>query len=116
MRLQRDLQISLNDARTLRFYFLLEHDPGRIVRDEGVAAFINFDWSDEDDDQLRALSLEYTALEKRIEELRRQSDGHPDWPQAREKAKSVQGQPDFQEALERLNGVWQEVEEQLQAE
>lgn len=112
---QRDLQLALIDARTRRFYFLLEHDPERIVRDQGISPFLNFEWTPEDNHQFRADSSEYVELEKRIKKLRGRSDGHPQWPEAREKALSLQSEADFQHAMERLKKAFEEVETLLDA-
>jgi hypothetical protein len=112
---QRDLQLAYIEAQSLRFYFLLQHDPAKIVRDQGISPFLNFDWTDENNDQLRADSPEYMELEKRIKKLRGRSDGHAQWPEAREKALSLQSEPDFQDAMERLKEAFEEVEELLDA-
>ena len=112
---QRDLQLALIDAQTLRFYFLLQHHPKKIVRDQGISPFLNFDWTQEDNDQLRADSPDYGELEKRIKRLQGRSDGHPRWPEAREKTLSLQSEADFQDAMERLKKAFEEVEELLDA-
>jgi len=113
--MQRDLQLALIEAQTLRFYFLLQHHPEKIVRDQGISDFLNFDWSDEDDEHLRDDNSEYGELQKRIHKLRGRSDGHAQWPEAREKALSLQAEADFQQAMERLKQAFEEVEELLDA-
>jgi hypothetical protein len=54
-------------------------------------------------------------LEKRINRLRGRSDGHAQWPEAREKALSLQSEADFQEAMGRLKKAFEEVEALLDA-
>jgi hypothetical protein len=112
---QRDLQLAYIDVQTLRFYFILQHDPKKIVRDQGISPFLNFDWTPEDNDRLRADSPEYVELEKRLKRLRGRSDGHAQWPEAREKTLSLQTEADFQHAMERLKKAFEEVEELLDA-
>src|SRR3989338_2430947 len=51
--INRDLQVALVDSRTMKFYYMLEHSPDKIVRNKGVSTFANFDWTDVDNQALR---------------------------------------------------------------
>jgi hypothetical protein len=58
----RDLQVTLAGMRRVEYDYLLEHDPGRIIRDRGTARWSNFQWSAEDRENLKKVSPAYAAL------------------------------------------------------
>ena len=113
LKIHRDNQIARSEAGTLRFYFLLRNHPEKIVRDKGISAFLNFEWSEEDEERLRKTSGEYRKLQGRIDELRRLSDGNRLWPEAREKFALFSKEEDYKAALNRLNEAFREVRESL---
>lgn len=77
------LQIALAQGRAAQLAYLAEHEPGR-VDTASLAKFRNFDWSAADDAALAAQDPAAGALSARIADLRRQNDGHADWPGLRE--------------------------------
>lgn len=80
----RDLQIAMARAQTLRIIFLAARSPARITTGEGLSKFTNFGWSQDDTAVLAKQSREYRALESTIWALGEQNNGHPDWPAFRE--------------------------------
>ena len=86
---QRDLQLAYLELSTARFEYLLDQEPSRIVLTQGLSAFLNFGWSDEDTEVLVEADPRYAALEKRVAELREGNDDHPDWPSFREYFRST---------------------------
>lgn len=73
----RDLQLALIERRSLEFNSLLVNHPERVVRDQGISRFSNFDWTDEDAKVLRRSNPDYEAAVRRVEVLRQRSEGHP---------------------------------------
>ena len=86
---QRDLQVAYIKRRTARFEYLLDQEPSRIVLTQGLSAFLNFGWSDEDTESLVEADPRYAALERSVAELREGNDDHPDWPSFREYFRST---------------------------
>ena len=74
---QRDLQVAYIKRRTTRFEYLLDQEPSRIVLTQGLSAFLNFGWSDEDTEALVEADPRYAALERSVAELREGNDDHP---------------------------------------
>ena len=96
----RDLQIALAESRRANLVFLLATDPGRMVIDQGVSRFMNFDWSEQDDNAQKASDPEYQKLSDRITELKRQNIKHPDWPRVRQFFKdTLTEMPAFQQMM-----------------
>ena len=58
-------------------------------------------------------SDEYRKLQARVDDLRRLSDGHKFWPEAREKFALFSKEEDYLAASKRLNGALREVRESL---
>ena len=73
----RDLQLALIERRSLEFNSLLVNHPERVVRDQGISRFSNFDWTDEDAKVLRRSNPDYEAAVRRVEVLRQRSEAHP---------------------------------------
>ncbi len=81
--LQMQLQIAYARARTARLGFLAARDPQRIDT-SSLTKFRNFDWSAADDAAMAAQDPGAGELVARIAVLRRENDGHHDWPGLRE--------------------------------
>ncbi len=82
--INRDLQVLLAEMRFARFEHLLSSAPGRLDSTNGLSAFRNFSWTDDDLKEVMAASPDYRAQAERLEELKAQNNGHPDWPAMRE--------------------------------
>jgi len=109
----RNLQVALVDSSTMKFYYLLKHNPNGIVRNQGVSTFANFDWTDEDTQMLRSADLAFTALDDRIKELRISNDGHSMWPEFRNRFKSIVNDKEYISITNSLDQSVAEVEQLL---
>jgi hypothetical protein len=112
----QELQLALVDEKSMRFYHLLSETPERIVRDEGFSAFVNFAWDEEDDTRLLAEDKEYAALRRRIEKLRGEVLGDPQFALVEEKLSQFKETATYDEVRARFRFTSQEVEELLFAE
>lgn len=72
-------QIALAQTRAAMITYLSAHTPGRIDT-SSLSKFRNFGWGTADDTALAAENPEVGRLLEGAAELRKQSDGHPDWP------------------------------------
>lgn len=82
--LNRDLQVTLAKARTIRLDWLAAADPDRLrpLSADGTP-WRSFAWEREDEAALRDVDARYTTVSIRADALTRRSDGHPDWPALR---------------------------------
>ena len=76
--LNRDYQVSTIQLSDMKFTYLAETDPGRIVLDDGLSAFTNVDWKESDSDELRAADPEFGKLEDLLVKTNKQMSEHPD--------------------------------------
>ena len=82
--LNMELQVAMFEARALETAYLARRDPARIKTTEGLSAFRNFDWTEQDAAALARESSDYRAQRENVARLRASSDGHPDWPALRD--------------------------------
>lgn len=82
--INRDVQLLFAEMRFARLRYLLATAPERIDGASGLSGFRNFDWRDEDLPELLAARPSYAAQIERLEMLKAQNNGHPDWPAMRE--------------------------------
>ncbi len=82
--INRDVQILFAETRFARLEHLLATAPERLDSANGLSSFRNFDWGDEDLKDLLAANPSYRAQLERLEALKAQNNGHPDWPAMRE--------------------------------
>lgn len=98
------LQVAYAQARAVKYTYLLKHDPARIQTDKGLVKFLNFDWSAADDAAFAQESAEARQLLARIADLRKDNDGHPDWPKMREFMRAeLSSDPAFRALMARLS-------------
>jgi hypothetical protein len=98
----RDLQLSLIERRSLEFRYLIATHPERIVRDQGISRFSNYDWTDEDAKVLGRSNPDYEAARRHVGALRERSDGHPEWPVFRAANQVLAKDADYQKIFERF--------------
>jgi hypothetical protein len=98
----RDLQLSLIERRSLEFRYLIATHPERIVRDQGISKFSNYDWTDEDAKVLGRSNPDYEAARRRVGALRERSDGHPQWPALRAANQVLAKDADYQKIFGRF--------------
>ena len=75
--LQRDQQFAALELRSRKFQYLLEHAPDRIVMDEGLTAFAEFEWTEKDDDKLLATDPSFAKLQQWAEMNAERLSRHP---------------------------------------
>lgn len=81
--IENDLQQAYIERADLRFRYLLAHDPHRIILNEGVSRFANFDWTAVDTLVLSKHDPAYARLEEKILALEKKNDRYPDWSKYR---------------------------------
>ena len=74
---QRDQQFAALELRNKKFQYLLKHSPDRIVMDEGLTAFAEFEWTEQDDDKLRATDPGFAKLQQWAEMNAERLSRHP---------------------------------------
>ena len=75
---QRDRQLIQIEIQSMRFKYLLQHDPGRIVTTEGLDALSAFEWTAADNDKLRRRNSDYVALENFLATIDAELAADPD--------------------------------------
>lgn len=81
-RLQRDQQYAMIEMRNMKFQYLLENEPDRLVWDEGLSTLANFDWTEEDTELLRASNPDFAVLERWTRFNSERLSAHPKLPEA----------------------------------
>ena len=74
---QRDQQFAALELRNKKFQYLLKHSPERIVMDEGLTAFAEFEWTEKDDDKLLATDPSFAKLQQWAEMNAERLSRHP---------------------------------------
>ncbi len=114
--LQRDLQLTMINMRSMKYYYVLETDPGRITREKGWSAWANFKWSGEDETKLEARDPGYAKLGIRKKTLREKNQGHPSWPGLRKVFGKIKADEEYQTLYKQLMGTLEEVDLSLKEE
>jgi hypothetical protein len=94
-RLQRDQQFAMIELRNMKFQYLLENDPDRIILDDGLSAFANFDWTEEDDEALREANADFAKLQRWAAMNDQRLSDHPKFPAAQERLERLQREEHF---------------------
>lgn len=111
----QEMQIENANQRTAQFYYLSAHDPGRIVRNQGFSAFINFEWTDQDEARLTAEDKEYRKRQKKIDKLREKLDKNPDFQSILKQLDEIGGSIEYERIRNRFRFMPEEVEKLLNA-
>jgi hypothetical protein len=80
--LQRDLQFALIELKNMRFNYLMDYAPDRLVLDKGLRTFAEFDWTEADSEDLREIDTNYAKLERWVEKFTGDLQDHPDLAEA----------------------------------
>ncbi len=81
--INRDLQVALAEQRHNKLLFLLAYNKERIVTDQGMSRFSNFDWNAGDQKSFLKVSANHQTQTDRITKLKEKNNNHPDWPRMR---------------------------------
>jgi hypothetical protein len=98
----RDLQLALIERRSLEFRHLLATHPERIVTNQGISKFSNYDWTDEDGKDLRSTTPDYEAAINHVKALQRRSDGDSHWDALRAANRALAKKVDYQKIYDRF--------------
>jgi hypothetical protein len=101
-RLQRDQQFAMLELRNMKFHYLLETDPGRIVLDDGLTPFAEFDWTEADDEALRAANPDFVKLQRWAAMNDQRLSDHPRLPAAVRGVEELQRGEHFRSMHERF--------------
>jgi len=110
----RDLELAKADQKSERFYYLMHNAPGRIVRDQGFEPFVNFSWTDEDEEALRRSSKSFRKREKDMLELRKRLEGRPEFQEILQKLSELRNSPDYVRIQARFRFIPRDVAQLLQ--
>jgi hypothetical protein len=111
--LQRDQHFALIELRNMKFQYLLEFDPDRIVYDEGLSQFADFEWTDADSEALREAIPDFLKLERWAEKNSKRLSEHPDLVVAGERVTTLQRDENYQHMIERYQARMDDLESAL---
>jgi len=111
--IQRDLQITMIEMRTEEYYFLREHIPSRIIRNQGWSRWANFECTNEDKEKILKINERYKNLENKKEFLMKKNQGHPMWPLIRDKFAKIGKTPEYQEIEKRVRVTLEDIDIKL---
>ncbi len=108
-----ELGLLIMDEKSKQFYYLLEDGQDRIIRNAGFRSFINFPWFEEDTKILRKKDREYRKIQKRIKELKEETEKNPDFPKIQEELRGMETDQRYMDVVARFRFVSEEVEKLL---
>lgn len=111
--ISQELQLALVDAKNERFYYFLNHEPARIVRDQGFEEFVNFAWVEEDEAMLVAENRDYEKLQKRIQRLQVELEEAPYRDRVRDNLFDFKQSAKYKEVLARFRFISDDIEAML---
>jgi len=111
--LQRDQQFALVELHNMKFQYLLVYDPDRIVYDEGLSQFADFDWNEADSEALREMNPDFSKLERWAELNSNRLSDHPDLTMAGERLTSLQRDERYQSMMIRYQARMNDLESAL---
>ncbi|MGV7220842.1 MAG: hypothetical protein ACQ9MH_04895 [Nitrospinales bacterium] len=101
-------------VNSLKFKYLLENDPDRIIRDKGLRSFMDLDWFWDDSRDLGKSNPDFLKWESEMSVLEKKNNKHPDWPELkaylRSIAKDKEHKEKFDKFLSDLTGAMRENE------
>jgi hypothetical protein len=112
--LQRDLHFALIELNGLRFQYLLEHDPDRLVIDQGLDTFVEFEWTEKDNRALRDLDDRYAKLESWVEKFTNELSGHPRLSEADHSMGQLHHNPHYRNMIVRYQARLTDIESALE--
>ena len=110
----RELQIAMIKARQRRYYFLLANKPDQVIRDQGQSRWVNFEWTEEQEEQLLESDQGYAALRATEDALKERNQDHPHWPPLRAVFTQVVKTEEYQRITKSLTETLEEIDALLQ--
>lgn len=111
--IQRDLQMNYIKTRSEKYYFLLKNYPSRLKRNQGHSQWANFEWTEEDENELLKFNDTYKSLKEEQQLLKNKSTGHALWPQLRASFKTIQNRDHYQKLQNTLTDTFREIDREL---
>ncbi|MFB6355356.1 MAG: hypothetical protein ABEJ65_02440 [bacterium] len=87
--LQKRYQMKRTKLRTMKFVYILEHDPNRIITNRGIHEFVNFPWTSGDTKKFVESVKGAESLVNKVNRLEKKNNNHPMWPKVREKFRAL---------------------------
>lgn len=106
----QELQLAQADQQSERFYFLAEHHPEKIIRNQGFNAFVNFPWTPEDEALLAAGSKAYQKRQKQIDKLKAKLDQDSGYKKILDKLTALSSDIEYRKIHSRFRFVPRDVE------
>lgn len=106
----QELQLAQADQQNERYYFLAEHHPERIIRNQGFNAFVNFPWTQEDEALLLAGNKAFQKRQKQIDKLKAKLDQDPGYTRILDKLRALSGDVEYRKIHTRFRFVPRDVE------
>jgi len=113
LRWQRDQQLAHIELQNMRFRYLLERHPDRIVMGKGLKAFSDFAWSEEDSRALRAVNPDYTKLEAFLEKVDERLDADPRLTEAQKRMFELSADVEYLQLTTRFGRFTDQLEAEL---
>jgi hypothetical protein len=111
--LQRDQEFAMIELRDMRFQYLLVFDPDRLVYKDGLDEFIDFEWSDADNEALRDSNPDYLKLERWTEMNAKRLSGYPGLVEVDDRLMMLQGDDRYQTMIEHYRTRMDDLESAL---
>ena len=109
----QELQLAMADQKSSRFYYLLGHHPERIDRDHGFSNYVNFGWTETDENSLVEQDGDYRQLKEKIEKLTEEVEKDPQWEALKYNLQALKDDIHYQEVISPFRFVPDRVEEIL---
>lgn len=106
----QELQLAIAGEKDERFYYLSDHAPDRIHRDQGFSEFANFEWTDLDEAALSESSKSYRSNQERIQKLTQEVESHQDWEELKTELQTLKQDAHYQEIISPFRFVPDRVE------
>ncbi len=111
--LQRDQEFALIELHNMKFQYLLAFDPDRIVYDEGLSQFANFEWTEADSEALRESNPDFAKLERWADLNSKRLSEHTDLVTAGERLTTLESDEHYQTMIERYQARIDDLESAL---
>jgi hypothetical protein len=95
----RELQLAKIERRSMIYYYWLENEPDRIVRDQGIERYLNFQWTRRDIAIFNAKVEGFKELNQRVEYLNSKNYKDKDWKKFTAVLSSIATDADYKKLL-----------------
>ena len=112
---QRDLQIAYAQRRCLRYEYLNNSRPELINREDGYMEWLNFPWTEQDEQTLLTENAQYSELNSRIQSIEDKNKSNPMPQEARLKFAELAKGERMKELRAELDAEFAIIEAQLAA-